>query len=228
MDLLNIAKLSYEEPHIFKKEYPNAIFYEGSKEDWQFYFIINDLEVIIAYRGSESKSDFYVDADFFLDPVPKEICSTGKAGKVHGGFRRQFMDSLESLKICLKFIPSYLPIRVVGHSLGGALATLCSISLKVGALRELFDCDRMVTCITFGSPRVGNSDLVKVFDSNVDKSIRCVNCDDIVTMRPYWGYDHVKGLYSIGKSSRFYSYFGRVRDHYLKSYEDSLKPLNHS
>jgi predicted lipase len=97
-----------------------------------------------------------------------------------------------------------------GHSLGGALATLCGASVK----DEIPDLH--VSVITFGSPRVGNKQFAEVFKA-VDVSIRCVNGSDVVTMMPNWGYEHVNGELFIGEKS-----FSNTRDHFLSSYEKSF------
>lgn len=55
----------------------------------------------------------------------------------------------------------FAPTYVVGHSLGGALATLCALDMKFTfGLRD-------VRVYTFGSPRVGNQQFAQYFDKHV-------------------------------------------------------------
>jgi hypothetical protein len=65
-------------------------------------------------------------------------------------------------------------VQFVGHSLGGAMASLAAIELKrMGQVSDLH-------LYTLGSPRVGDVDLYKYFASLKIDSTRLVNDDDIV------------------------------------------------
>lgn len=75
-----------------------------------------------------------------------------------------------------------------GHSLGGALATISSLtySLKYPDLN--------IACITFGSPRVGDKSFATYFNNIVKESYRFVNDNDPVPCIPIaWRFEHVKG-----------------------------------
>ncbi|KNC77626.1 hypothetical protein SARC_09914 [Sphaeroforma arctica JP610] len=72
-----------------------------------------------------------------------------------------------------------LSIFITGHSLGGALATLCAYEL---GLR--FDTSQLgLTVYTFGSPRVGNKPFTQKFNRMISHCHRLVNDGDIVTGR---------------------------------------------
>ncbi|KAI5065351.1 hypothetical protein GOP47_0020046 [Adiantum capillus-veneris] len=86
----------------------------------------------------------------------------------------------------------------MGHSLGGALATLCAQWCQYVAYKKA-----QIWCVTVGSPRVGNTEFAQDFDMNVVKdgrSYRVVNKGDIVPYIPWIGtpwstvYKHVGGL----------------------------------
>ena len=65
-------------------------------------------------------------------------------------------------------------IEVCGHSLGAALATLCALWCRLQWP------DASVTCVTIGSPRVGNEALCQRFrDSNILAYRAVVNGDPI-------------------------------------------------
>lgn len=51
-------------------------------------------------------------------------------------------------------------IMICGHSLGGALATLCTFRM---AVEEVPVSKKPITCITFASPRTGNIQFVRAF-----------------------------------------------------------------
>jgi hypothetical protein len=69
-------------------------------------------------------------------------------------------------------------IVVTGHSLGGAIATLCA--------QYLSTVYPYVSIYTYGSPRVGNYAFAELFNSTVTDSYRVINRDDIVPHLPYF------------------------------------------
>lgn len=94
--------------------------------------------------------------------------------------------------------PSTLPWRILftGHSLGGALATLCSYEfahLEFGDAAEGAAAwvERLVV-YNFGSPRVGSGAFAAHFDSSLPDCWRVVNAADLVPRVPrLLGYAHV-------------------------------------
>lgn len=77
-------------------------------------------------------------------------------------------------------------IWITGHSLGGATATVCAIDLQ-------FHFDPRISCITFGSPKVGNKEFAESYNKRIPNHYRVVNNGDIVEHLPRWwmGYRHV-------------------------------------
>ncbi|MEW5315853.1 MAG: hypothetical protein WDW38_007255 [Sanguina aurantia] len=88
-------------------------------------------------------------------------------------------------------------VYVTGHSLGGALATLCAYEL---ACRQ--DTNHGVSHIsmyTYGAPRVGNKAFAALFNEKVPDSWRVTNSNDIIPSIPrLMGYCHVKHSVSLG------------------------------
>lgn len=77
-------------------------------------------------------------------------------------------------------------VLVTGHSLGGALATLCAAELAASRRRIT------VSLVNFGSPRMGNSAFARSFNALVPDSCRVVNGSDAVAALPsVLGYAHV-------------------------------------
>ena len=153
-DALELATIAYDDALKFRLKHPDALFFDCEGEDVQFYSCIIDEKLIIVFRGSSSLEDFVADANFLQSSVPREISMTSGI-KCHTGFLNQFMAALPALVKILGTCEN--DVVVIGHSLGGALATLCAMSIKCGSLKS----PRNVNCITFGSPRVGNSLFVK-------------------------------------------------------------------
>jgi triacylglycerol lipase len=69
-------------------------------------------------------------------------------------------------------------VLCTGHSLGGALATLCGIWAKT-----MWPFTR-VRVITAGSPRMGNAPFTQHFESLIDESWRVINGADVIPTLP--------------------------------------------
>lgn len=134
----------------------------------------------VALKGTASGYDALTDINAGLKQF-----HTG--GLVHQGFFYTFQSFLPDLE---KFI-SNLPVNVhtihcVGHSLGGALATLTADYLKAKS-------GRTVKLYTFGSPRVG----LEFFADGANRRLghnnifRVYHRTDPVPMVPTWPFMHV-------------------------------------
>lgn len=69
-------------------------------------------------------------------------------------------------------------LYITGHSLGGALSSLCSF--------DLYDENKDYNIInySFASPRVGNNLYASIFNQNIKNSYRVNNTEDIITDLP--------------------------------------------
>jgi triacylglycerol lipase len=137
----------------------------------------NGHDVVVACRGTELTewNDIQADANAVMSVV-------GTIGNVHTGFNREVDDLWPNLEDFLR--GNTLPVWFCGHSLGGAMATICTFRCKVGAiagnLQELH---------TFGSPRVG----CKRYTRHAEVThYRWVHNNDVVTRvpPPWMGYRH--------------------------------------
>jgi len=126
----------------------------------------NESAVIVSFRGTELKSTsalYEIGTDMNTIPVPFE-----SGGKVHQGFLKgleEIWDGPEGLQAFLDETieedPSR-PLWMTGHSLGGALATLCFA--RTPRAKGLY---------VYGAPRVGDQEFV-----------------DIIQGRPIWRMEH--------------------------------------
>jgi pimeloyl-ACP methyl ester carboxylesterase len=103
--------------------------------------------------------------------------------------------------------PSLMPISalrggeisllVVGHSLGGALATLAALDLTFSQFSQ------NIGLITLGCPRVGFRDFVRMFEERMgSRYVRIMCGNDIITQIPVSPYKHPEGLLHIDAAGR--------------------------
>lgn len=138
-------------------------------------------QAIVALKGTASGFDALTDMNAGLKRF-----HTGEF--VHQGFYYTFLSFLPQLK---EFLPKLTDgnvhtIHCVGHSLGGALATLVADWLKSNT-----SCD--LKLYTFGSPRVGLGAFADKCCSKLDvRSVhRVYHTADPVPMVPTWPFSHV-------------------------------------
>jgi predicted lipase len=148
--------------------------------DTQFYYIYNNNQVLIAWRGTASLTDGITDASF--RPVGTDSCniksectSLVPMGKVHTGFwegyrviDKLFHEKLESLND----LAENLELFICGHSLGGSLALIHSAKLK----------NSNPVLYTYGMPRTFTKNAVDALSSIIH--YRHVNDQDPVPSVP--------------------------------------------
>jgi hypothetical protein len=180
--LAEASTLVYAEENFARSQFgkaglPDVRFFK--KLSTQCYVAHNDNFAIVAFRGSEiwKKRERFdikeVTADLRtdLDIWPVDWV---KGGKVHRGFR-DALDEVwpELLPLLRELDGKGCKIWITGHSLGGALATLCAA--RYGRAQGAY---------TFGAPRVGNDE----FRAHLAVDIyRVVNNEDIVPRLPMLG-----------------------------------------
>jgi len=152
------------------------------------YVAANKDSAFVAFRGTQfrNKIDARTDLNFPFTPYND---SKHKA-KVHRGFSNALSIISDDIKPVLdKLSTLKVPVRYTGHSLGAALAILCSAWIPA---TEVY---------TFGSPRVGNLRFRKHHVQ--DKVHRITNCSDIVCLLPprSLGFRHAGDDYFITPSN---------------------------
>ncbi len=142
-----------------------------------------------------------------------QVSDTGKI--VHAGFNRVYNEFGQKVVSFLRQ-NNIDTLHCVGHSLGGALASLAADSAKQNELVN------HANLYTFGSPRVGFSGFAKRLTTNVgDENIfRVHHSTDIVTFIPEWPYTHVPSpgnSYCIPESS-----FNPISAHFKDNYQTTV------
>tara|TARA_B110000259_G_C13932692_1_gene369583 strand:+ start:226 stop:909 length:684 start_codon:yes stop_codon:yes gene_type:complete len=171
---------------------------------------------IISFRGTSSKADIFADLKIYRR-IPEFFKKHKMQGRVHSGFLAQY-ESVRDQVHQMANVDTSTHIMVTGHSLGGALATLCALDLAI--TNPSLDVD----CITFGSPRVGCKRFVKLFTDRVHKHVRCVHNNDLVTKIPIaFRFKHTPGKLKLTTPGSWIP--TPIKDHEIVRYTDGIKAL---
>ena len=190
-----VAYLQPEKAEITFKEYGFHNYKFIENDGAQCYIVNNEDTIIIIFRGTEPKQWSDIKAD--IKAYKKQ--GIHKHGKVHAGFKDE-VDKIYG-EICHKLeqITNQMydhEVHLTGHSLGGAMATICAKRLNE-------DIDTVNSLYTFGSPRVGNRRWCKSLQV---PHYRFQNNNDIVCKVPFW----IMGYRHHGKNV-YINYKGKIR-----------------
>lgn len=156
-----------------KETYKNTPNVSNLLYDTHMNVINTNNTLYICFRGTSSLQNWKSNFDIRL----KEYKKNNNKFKIHNGFYTQYNSIRHNILPFLIKNDTYNNIIVCGHSLGGALATICCLDI----------CDniynRNITCVTFGCPRIGNKDFSDLYNLYNIKMHRIVISDDLV---PKW------------------------------------------
>lgn len=133
---------------------------------------------IVAFTGTATAGMWRSDFDIYQ--LVNEGILAKNGGKVHRGFYNIYSSVRDNLiKAINKFNTrtQFYNWIVSGHSLGGALATLCAFDLY-----EHFSSPPQL--YTAGQPRVGNKEFSIILNDNLPTAYRITNNSDIITDLP--------------------------------------------
>ncbi|KII92719.1 hypothetical protein PLICRDRAFT_482426 [Plicaturopsis crispa FD-325 SS-3] len=147
-------------------------------------------EIIVAFRGSQEPGDAITDAAIALVPLVSPGVNA-EGARVHSGFMNAYNSVaaiiLATVKAQRAAYHNYTFVAT-GHSLGGALASLCGLSHKSNFPKAT------VKLYTFGQPRTGDPAYAALVDKVVGRSnsFRAVHTfDGVPTIIPtLYGYRH--------------------------------------
>ena len=183
-----MAQLAYKSKEAwmdFKEMgYPYHRFY--NVHGAQVHVVWNQGEMVICFRGTEPSEFSDITADLNAFPDRAQV-----GGWVHNGFQNELEKVWPQVNELVKDKGKKKKLYICGHSLGGAMATVCASRLKPLAL------------FTYGSPRVGTRKFVRNITC---EHHRHVNNNDIVTKVPFaiMGYKHHGSLCYI-------NFYGNIR-----------------
>ncbi|MDC9622842.1 lipase family protein [Xenorhabdus sp. XENO-7] len=146
--------------------------------DTQMFYVANNKELIISWRGTASWTDA-VTTDLNFKPTKLPSDFIGK-GRVHDGFWKAFLVGINKSPIGktsafddIKELTKDRNIFICGHSLGGALALIHSVQLK-----EYNPC-----LYTYGMPRVFTYSAIMEIQDIIH--YRHINRNDLVPGVPF-------------------------------------------
>ena len=159
----------------------NFMYLDMRLTDTQAFLFRRDNNLILVFKGTQQLSDWKTNLKIRLKEftVLADQEAVPPTGRVHRGF----LDAWQSVE---KQVVYYLKkwrtpetkLWVTGHSLGGALAAVATISLET----QGFEVSGLYT---FGQPRVADWKLVNYMNARMgDRIVRYVNNNDIVPMIP--------------------------------------------
>lgn len=189
-----LSKVSYYRPDIVNAAlsaagFENIEFFD--RDGAQAYVFESQNDCIVVCRGTEPNEWNDIKADVNALTVLAET-----AGRVHRGFKREVDDLWPRLERSLK--DNEKPLWFAGHSLGGAMATICAGRCKLAEIPS-----NPTGLFTYGSPRVGTQRYINYVKI---PHYRWVNNNDIVArVPPAWmGYRH-------SGRELYFNCFGRLR-----------------
>lgn len=146
-------------------------------------------DVVIAFRGTATGMEWVENLRATLTSL---VGSTNNGGPmVESGFWSLYTSKLSTCpslqemvrdeigRVIRSYGDEQLSITITGHSLGAALATLAAYDIAT-----TFHHAPMVTVVSFGGPRVGNTSFRCQMEKSGTKILRIVNSDDVITKVP--------------------------------------------
>ena len=127
------------------------------------------------------------------------LSRTERRATAHAGFQQAYARLRPSILAAVDAQPRGKNVYVFGHSLGGALATLCALDLALHRGSEL----RSVTHVASGTPRVGGGRFRTLFERVVPNSLRVTVDGDPIPNLP-------RGIPTRVNRSGYYRHAGRL------------------
>lgn len=178
-------------------------------QEWFGFVLESDDRIIAAFRGTSSS------ADWMSNAMARQVKYkyVRDAGWTHCGFTQIYSSVRSAVLSALNKLPAHKTLYITGHSLGGALASLCAIDV---AFNTKFNSPRVYT---YGSPRVGDPAFAKAFAGCISCSHRVANKYDLVPHLP-------PALFKIPRNDTVY-YYMQVKDVQQLQFQDDSIAANH-
>ncbi len=159
---------------------------EATADPTAFGFVVREERtgaVLVCIRGTQTPREWLAN----FTAVPNTFSLVPDFGLVHLGFERMYRSVRRSIQQVLAGFGPDVRVTALGHSLGGAMATLAAVDFK----RNLGK--RQIDLCTIGGPRVGKFAFRRNFNREIPLAFRVTNQFDIVPHVPslVTGWNHV-------------------------------------
>ena len=172
-----------------------------SKTDTRARVVRRDTDIFISFADTQSKNNLLTNIKILDGQIPDWWLAAASPVPihVHRGFLEAFETVRERVLAGVRRLADAADagpttrIVLCGHSLGGALATLAAVAVS----QAHPDLASKLYVYTFGSPQVGDSLFVKLFNSTIPHSVRVVNPLDPIPKSLDLQLVHVKGYWPV-------------------------------
>ncbi|KAF8605805.1 alpha/beta-hydrolase [Ceratobasidium sp. AG-I] len=141
--------------------------------------------VVVGHQGTDPTQfeSLLTDAEIAKDPLSTTLFpGVSSSVQAHAGFLKAHAASAPAILTAVKKALSDhagTKVAAVGHSLGGAIATLDALYFKLNLPSTV-----AVKAVTYGLPRVGNQDFANLIDSKITDFTHITNEKDLVPIIP--------------------------------------------
>jgi len=140
----------------------------------------NGNTIVVSFRGTNAKDikNWITNLNFAKQTPYKQVPDAA----VHDGFLNAYEKLSPQIISGVKDLigtKTKVTVYITGHSLGGALATLCAVDLKIS-----FGIKANIFLYTFGTPRVGNQAFAQYCNALTNENWRLVHYADLVPQLP--------------------------------------------
>lgn len=194
-------------------------FWVKSGEDVDYFIGKLNHRIIILFQGTESFKDLLIDV--MVVPTKYEKPYNGQNWRVHSGFYKAWNSVRSEILNKIFYNDNKLyedgdTFLISGHSLGGAIATLCAEDVGYHAERDMGG-RAPIQLVTFGAPRISkNNNGVKALREYITRdSIHFrYACDYIPTIPS--SYKNNEPSYNLGKKPwfSFLSLFNAINEYH--------------
>lgn len=205
-----LCKICYSKNSVFNISknkmmnfYDNYIYINDTKTKAFCYIFHNSKVIDICFKGTSNYDDVCINMDFCLKSYISDDI------KIHKGFLNKYLSIKSRVFNYIKEIIKNNEIEEIclnGHSSGGAIANIASIDIS-----NLYK-DKVIKCITFGAPKIGNKRFIEEYNSKVRLSLRIINKNDIIPFLPPLPY-----IYNHNHEAQALSEY----NHYNESYKNN-------
>ncbi|CAE6418297.1 unnamed protein product [Rhizoctonia solani] len=168
--------------------------------------------VVVGHQGTNPAQleSLLTDAEVVRDTLSSSLFpGVSSSVKVHDGFMKAQAATATVILAGVKNLlsaHSATKVLAIGHSLGGAIATLDALYFKLNLPSTI-----SIKAVTFGLPRVGNQAFADLIDSQIADFSYVTNKKDLVPILPglFLGYVHPNGEKHIVSAGSWYACAGQ-------------------